>query len=214
MLRCHRILLPALALCLALAPTPSAARTTGVVTAGFLLETLGSQFASFGGTSFIKARGQTFTAEVSGQLVSVALRLGLDSPSESTVRIGVHAVDGNGLPVQPPLAVEDFSADLIPIEPDFGFVDFDLSADTAQLAAGVEYAITVVIDPIDPAPAPFVLNGSATDGGYDGGMELRTFDGTTWERTDTGDVHFEVRVDDTVSAQAQSIGATKARFRR
>ena len=206
------ILFAAAALAVALVPTSSQAQS-GVVSAGFEIGTSGSSYASFGGTSFIKARGQTFTATVSGQLMSVALRAGLSQASDSTVRISVHALDENGLPEQPPLGSADFSADLLPIEPVEDVVVFDMQPTTAQLTAGVEYAITMVIDPIDPAPAPFYLNGRGRDSpDYEGGVGLQTFDGVVWERRPNGDHHFEVRVDDTVSHDHQSFGRTKAEF--
>lgn len=188
------------------------ARAQDTVSASFLLDTPGSAYASFGGT-LIDGRGQTFTADVAGQLTSVAFRAGHTDEADEVVRIAIHAVDESGLPVLPALTSKDFAPGVLPLGSLEDVVVFDMTDAPTQLQRGVTYAITMTIDPTASSGAPYFLNGSTgANASYAGGNALSTFDGVTWQASTSTDYHFAVRVDDSVDADVSSFGSRKAAF--
>jgi hypothetical protein len=183
---------------------------TEAVTATYALDTLGSRFSSFGWVDFPpKHRGQTFTAEVAGQLTSVSLRIGTEQIGP-TIIIGIHTVDQDGLPVDPPLTSKEFPSTLLPSDQSSAPVQFDFGDAPTNLAAGEQYAITVKIDPLVGLDEAFFLNGPS-DPTYAGGQAIDSLTGTGW-RTIDSDHGFEVRVDTSVSADEAAFGRVKAEY--
>ncbi len=191
---------------------PAAGRATAdVVTASFLSDTMNAIIPGGPcGSGAIKC--QTFTAEQSGQLRSVALRMYADAGFPG-LRVSVRAMDANNLPNGDELCSEVFATDTAPTAWPAALATFTFTGTTPTLQAGTEYGI--VVESADTAsPLTFTWNGAAyADATYAGGRYMqRSCDLLAWGIL-SYDMGFQVIVDETVPNEASSWGGVKALFR-
>ena len=182
-----------------------------VVTASFLDDAMDSYVAG-GPCSGVAVKCQTFTAEQSGRLYSVGLRLYVDAGFPG-LQVAVYALDANGLPTGDPLAGEAFATDAAPTTWPAALETFVYTGSTPVLQAGTAYAI--VVQSADTASdLTFTWNGYGyAQATYAGGRFMqRTCDLSGWSII-SYDMGFAVTVDESVPNATSSWSGVKALFR-
>jgi hypothetical protein len=180
------------------------------IAAEFNLDVAMSSFASFGAAGPVSARGQSFTAEVSGRVESVGLRVSRTSDHALKLRISILRVGEDGKPTGSPILVGDFPGSLIPVDSDGEAVIFPFE-NGPMLEAGVRYALTFRPTAYLQTETPFYINGAVNaDASYEGGMAMRSADnGDTWTLVQVIDFGFRVTVAETVPVDLVSWGSLK-----
>lgn len=161
-------------------------------------------------------RGQTFTADTAGRLISASIRVFRSPSYDIGLRVEIYAVDGSGYPAGDPLyAEEDPTPNLHSGQPAEVYT-MTFSGDTPILQAGHDYALVFT------APAGTAQNGNRytlngrfdTGATYAGGQGIvRACDGGVWTvQSTSADWGFRVTVDETVGVESSSWGTLKTRF--
>jgi hypothetical protein len=204
--------IPLLLSVLAAAPAPAE-----TVTAAWNLETDMNSYAGIGAENISWKRGQTFTAEQSGQIVSASFRLQRASEFQTTdLQIELFELDATGLPQATPLHTNIFAPDGMNVGPPSLPLTYVFDGERPVLQAGTGYAL-VLTGAVGFGGVSFYLNGyfdARAD--YDGGSAVSIGYGETeWTRIYDGQVDFgfRVTVDETVPTEQTSFGSIKALYR-
>lgn len=191
---------------LALVPTLAAADT---ITAEWELDTPGSSFSSFGGSSLVAARGQSFLAGTGGTVVSAALRIGRTIDHAIDLRVSVLPADENGFPTGEPLVTGVFPASSMAAGGAGEATVFTFTSAGEILEAGEQYVLVAEAAEAGGEGSLYFLNGPVPGAAAyaDGAAYFRV--DSTWSFS-TADFAFRVVVDETTPVAIRSWGAVKA----
>lgn len=195
----------ALLACIALIPSPAASET---ITAEWGLDTTGSSFGSFGGSSLVAARGQSFVAGAGGAVVSAALRIARTTDHEIDLRVSVFPADESGLPTDEPMVTGVFSAASMAAGGAGEAEVFTFAAGSRILEAGESYVLVAEAAEAGGDGSLYFLNGPAPEAAtcVDGAACFRI--DAAWIAS-TADFSFRVVVDETTPVAVRSWGAVK-----